>query len=949
MRINNSVIFITFLMSSFQLLAQLGFCQGNSGDLIFTENFGTGTNFGPQLSAAIIPGYGFVGNGGPQDGQYTIASSTFFYGWSLPSDHTIGDTNGKALIVNATFATGDFYVRPISGLCQNTTYEFSAWLINILPITPAACGANGVPINVRFQIWDVTDTTLLASGDTGNIFSSTNPTWDQHALVFQTLPGQTSVILRMINNSVGGCGNDLAIDDIEFKTCGDLIAVEDATNNTNLTICSSETPYTLDLTAIPDNNVFSNHFYQWQESADGMVWNDIAGASNQNITITNITSTSFYRTKVAEVAANLSNLDCITYSDIYPVTVNQAPNSPTLECWEMAAIDNTTCTWQVTGTQPNQPTTDCWETATFNTVTCNWDVTGTQPNQPATDCWETAAFNTATCIWDVTGTQPNQPATDCWETAAFNTATCIWDVTGTQPNQPATDCWETAAFNTATCNWDVTGTQPNQPATDCWETAAFNTATCIWDVTGTQPNQPATDCWETAAFNTATCIWDVTGTQPNQPATDCWETAAFNNAACAWDVTGTQPNQPIIECWETAAFNTVTCTWDVTGTQPNQPATDCWETAAFNNAACAWDVTGTQPNQPATDCWETAAFNTATCIWDVTGTQPNQPIIECWETAAFNTVTCAWDVTGTQPNQPIMECWETAAFNTATCAWELTGTQPNQPIIECWEIAAFNTVTCTWEVAGTQPNQPATDCWETAAFNTATCTWEITGSQTIDTREEFLFLCENEVLTLNANTTLPNSTFLWSDGEQTPSIEVDLPGVYTAEITDGCLVEIVIFNISLEERPVISSVVSDHSSIIITMSSLGSYEYSLDGIIYQTSPVFRNQLTGLYTIYVRTLLCEYELVQAYLHFYIPRFFTPNEDGFNDYFTIDGLELFNTTNISIFDRYGKLLFSAKNTSINWDGTYIGAPLPSSDYWYVLTLDGKEYTGHFTLKR
>ena len=99
---------------------------------------------------------------------------------------------------------------------------------------PNGCGGNGIPINVRFEIWDITDTNLLASGDTGNVSGSTSPDWLQYGLVFQTEPGQTAVILKMINNGIGGCGNDLAIDDIVFKTCGDFISIIDTFNNNEL-------------------------------------------------------------------------------------------------------------------------------------------------------------------------------------------------------------------------------------------------------------------------------------------------------------------------------------------------------------------------------------------------------------------------------------------------------------------------------------------------------------------------------------------------------------------------------------------------------------------------------------------------------------------------------------------------------------------------------------------
>ena len=91
-----------------------------------------------------------------------------------------------------------------------------------------------------------------------------------------------------------------------------------------------------------------------------------------------------------------------------------------------------------TAAQAPQPTgLACYETATYNNTTCQWDVSGTQPAQPSIACYETASFNTTTCSWVVSGTQPAQPTgLASWQTATFNTTTCQWDVSGTPPGAP---------------------------------------------------------------------------------------------------------------------------------------------------------------------------------------------------------------------------------------------------------------------------------------------------------------------------------------------------------------------------------------------------------------------------------------------------------------------------------------------------------------------------------
>jgi gliding motility-associated-like protein len=84
----------------------------------------------------------------------------------------------------------------------------------------------------------------------------------------------------------------------------------------------------------------------------------------------------------------------------------------------------------------------------------------------------------------------------------------------------------------------------------------------------------------------------------------------------------------------------------------------------------------------------------------------------------------------------------------------------------------------------------------------------------------------------------------------------------------------------------------------------------------------------------------------------PRFFTPNGDGINDFWYIKNLNQRISGNgfITIFDRYGKLIYQINPQNQVWDGTFNGSPLPSSDYWFQFQLDdGKIIKGHFSLKR
>lgn len=218
--------------------------------------------------------------------------------------------------------------------------------------------------------------------------------------------------------------------------------------------------------------------------------------------------------------------------------------------------------------------------------------------------------------------------------------------------------------------------------------------------------------------------------------------------------------------------------------------------------------------------------------------------------------------------------------------------------------------------------------------------------------DETLEFCEGTSLTLNANVINANSideTYLWDTGEITESITVNKRGNYAVTVFhEGCQVT---KNIKVEQRynPVIREVTSKGKSIVVSTWNQGDFLYSLDGFRYQMDNTFHDQEGGAYTVYVKERNCDEVVSRDYIHFYVPKYFTPNGDDENDTFILKGIELYATSSVEIFDRYGKLLKRSKNTLFEWDGTYENAMLPPNDYWYVIVLEGKKMTGHFTLKR
>lgn len=84
-------------------------------------------------------------------------------------------------------------------------------------------------------------------------------------------------------------------------------------------------------------------------------------------------------------------------------------------------------------------------------------------------------------------------------------------------------------------------------------------------------------------------------------------------------------------------------------------------------------------------------------------------------------------------------------------------------------------------------------------------------------------------------------------------------------------------------------------------------------------------------------------------YFIPKFFTPNNDATNDEWRVlDTTHVIKS--ITIYNHYGKLIKYLKPNVTAWDGTFNGKPLATNDFWYVIEFkNGKIERGHFTLKR
>ncbi|MGL2964004.1 T9SS type B sorting domain-containing protein [Flavobacterium sp. RSB2_4_14] len=197
-------------------------------------------------------------------------------------------------------------------------------------------------------------------------------------------------------------------------------------------------------------------------------------------------------------------------------------------------------------------------------------------------------------------------------------------------------------------------------------------------------------------------------------------------------------------------------------------------------------------------------------------------------------------------------------------------------------------------------------------------------------------------------------------GQTNPTLTVSSPGLYSVLVTNAYTC----FNtrnitVTGSEVATITSIdvvdLAEVNSILVNYIGSGLYEFALDDVNgpYQDSNLFNNVPIGLHELYVRDKNgCGTLGPIAVSVLGIPKYFTPNGDGFHDFWNVKGASYLSNSKsiIYIFDRFGKLLKQISATSPGWDGTYNGHQMPADDYWYSIQFeDGRSDKGHFALKR
>lgn len=228
--------------------------------------------------------------------------------------------------------------------------------------------------------------------------------------------------------------------------------------------------------------------------------------------------------------------------------------------------------------------------------------------------------------------------------------------------------------------------------------------------------------------------------------------------------------------------------------------------------------------------------------------------------------------------------------------------------------------------------------------------------------------CVNTPIAFQGGLVTPEiDSVIWSwsfgDGQtsslQDPGITFTKPGQYTIDlrtsVSFGCS-DSTSQNLSISPLPLIKgpSVITTPIGLPITIpftysADVVSYSWTPDSYLSCTNcsnPAANPTFPTLYTVTVtdsnNCMSTDTILVNTICNsknYFIPNTFSPNGDGVNDVFYPRGDNLYNIQSMTIFNRWGQMVFQrrdfpANSQAMGWDGTFKGKPAPSDVYVYII---------------
>lgn len=177
----------------------------------------------------------------------------------------------------------------------------------------------------------------------------------------------------------------------------------------------------------------------------------------------------------------------------------------------------------------------------------------------------------------------------------------------------------------------------------------------------------------------------------------------------------------------------------------------------------------------------------------------------------------------------------------------------------------------------------------------------------------------------------------WSTGATTQTIQGVGVGSYWVRLQTGKCFTYQQVNIYPTPQPVIASVdIKNNTMTVYASGGTAPYEYSLNGINWQSSNVFTDLPRGENKIFVKD---SYDCNPIQIQLTVPNLvnaITPNGDNVNDVIDYSALAYKKNLVFTVYNRYGNKVYQAdKVRNYKWDGTSGGKKLNTGTYWYTIT--------------
>lgn len=273
--------------------------------------------------------YTLVKNIGDQNGGNCIKGD-----WR-GQDHT-GD-GGWFMAVNGapnTTTSPIFYSINAITVCPGTQYEFSAFVINLLPKSSPSAVAGSEP-NISFIVNSSAGSQTIATS--GPVAYQETPTWVKVSGTFVVPENVTKVDLQVVNATATAAGNDLGLDDISLNVVQSNITLSGINGPLPNAVCEGENQ---DVKFTVNDPSQTNTWYKWQVSKDGgatfadstapaeATFNGNSYDLTLNFTNVSTDQNGYkYRLVVSTSAAGLANPGC-TYVNEYTMIVTSCGPTP---------------------------------------------------------------------------------------------------------------------------------------------------------------------------------------------------------------------------------------------------------------------------------------------------------------------------------------------------------------------------------------------------------------------------------------------------------------------------------------------------------------------------------------------------------------------------------------------------------------------------------------------